>query len=84
MCDPFLRPSPPWKKELDDELRKKDTVPPFGCIFMYLSLGLYIQGLFLVIVGTLLFQWAQALTVNYPGLWTLGTFDAKKKELEYK
>jgi hypothetical protein len=26
------------------------------CIFMYLCLGLYIQKLFLVIVGTLLFQ----------------------------
>jgi hypothetical protein len=28
----------------------------FECIFMYLFLGLYIQRLFLVIVGTLLFQ----------------------------
>jgi hypothetical protein len=52
-----------------------------GCIFMYFSLGLYIKRLFLVIVETLLFKWAQSLTVNYSGLWLLGTFDFKKKRI---
>jgi hypothetical protein len=53
----------------------------FGCIFMYIYLGLYIQRFFLVIVRTLLFQWVQALTVNYPGLWTRGIFDSKKRKI---
>jgi hypothetical protein len=53
----------------------------FGCIFMYIYLGLYIQKFFLVIVRTLLFQCVQALTVNYPGLWTRGIFDSKKRKI---
>jgi hypothetical protein len=67
-----------------DGIAEEEHGITFGCIFMYLCLGSYIQKLFLVIVGTSLFQWAQAFTVNYPVLWNLGTFDAKKKELEYK
>jgi hypothetical protein len=30
VCDPFSRLSPPWKKELGDELRKKDTEIPLS------------------------------------------------------
>jgi hypothetical protein len=72
---PFFAPLTVLKKELDDELRKKDTEIPLS---VHWSILIWIWNAHLKvleIVGSLRFQWAQAPIINYPGLWTRGTSD---------
>jgi hypothetical protein len=70
----FARSAPPAG---GDGMRKKDTEIPPERAFCLTSSGAVILGLwgctfrgFLVIVSSCKFRWAQAPTVNYPGLLT--------------
>jgi hypothetical protein len=66
---PFFAPLTALKRELDDELQKKDTEIPLSVhwdIFIWIW-NAHLK-IFLEIVGSLRFQWVQVLIVNYPGL----------------
>jgi hypothetical protein len=66
---PFFAPLTALKKELGDELRKKDTEIPLSVHwgYIYINLECTFKGFFSDCAVFLRFQWAQAPIVNYPG-----------------